>query len=218
MRDSSRAARCFGGSAATAASSARASSRPAAPCSGSMAARIGQRRALAGAPASPLALPEVDPQLALGPPELVQAEVGRDREDPGRKPALGPIASAEAEHLDEDVLGDLLGTRLAADQAADVLQDARREALEQLLERLLVPLLHREHEADVGVGRRGDVRPLGPRRRRMARRRDARHRRAAILGQAGESGIGSRRSPARATRDAPEVATLVWHSAEAANA
>src|SRR5262249_40783873 len=124
IRDRSRAARCFGGSAATAVSSARASSRPAAPCSGSMASGSGSARFARRSPPPPPRLPKVDPQLALGSPELVQAEVGGDGEHPRRQLALRPVALPKPEHLDEHVLRDLLGPRLAAHQPAHVLQDA----------------------------------------------------------------------------------------------
>src|SRR6266516_4837700 len=93
----------------------------------------GELRALAAVVVVPR-LPEVDPEVPLGAPELVQAEVGGDGEEPGREAALGPIALAEAEDLHEDILGHLLGAGLAPDQPARVLEDARAELLEEILE------------------------------------------------------------------------------------
>ena len=145
-----------------------------------MRVRIGQRGLLPALVLLARALPQIDPQLALGTPELVQTEVGGDREHPGGQPALGAVAQPEAEDLDEDVLRDLLGTRLVADQPADVLQDARPEALEQLRKRRLVPLpAPRSMRRDVGVGRRGGTSDPGPRAAAgLARGRDPRHRTA----------------------------------------
>src|SRR5436190_18566131 len=111
-------------------------------------------------------LPEVDPEVPLGAPELVQAEVGGDGEEPGREAALGPIALAEAEDLHEDGLGHLLGAGLAPDQPARVLEDARAELLEEILEGRLVPRLEAEHQGHIGVGggpsRDGRGRRRGP--------------------------------------------------------
>src|SRR2546428_8668868 len=57
-------------------------------------------------------LPEVHSEATLGAADLVQAEVGRDGEEPGREAALRAVAVAEAEDLHEDVLGHLLGSGL----------------------------------------------------------------------------------------------------------
>src|SRR5947199_3391902 len=111
----------------------------------------GELRALAAVVVVPR-LPEVDPEVPLGAPELVQAEIGGDGEEPGREAALGPVAVAEAEDLHEDVLGHLLGAGLAADQPARVLEDAWAELLEEILEGRLVARLEAEHEGHVGVG------------------------------------------------------------------
>src|SRR5437016_3060779 len=114
---------------------------------------VGELRALAAILVLAPSLPEVHPQATLGAPDLVQAEVGRDGEQPGREAALGPVALPEAEDLHEDVLGHLLGPGLAADQPACVLEDARAELLEEILEGRLVPRLEAEHQGHVGVGR-----------------------------------------------------------------
>src|SRR5206468_68944 len=53
---------------------------------------VGELRALAAVVVVPR-LPEVDPEVPLGAPELVQAEVGGDGEEPGREAALGPVAA-----------------------------------------------------------------------------------------------------------------------------
>src|SRR6266849_10091006 len=98
---------------------------------------VGELRTLAALLVVPF-LPQIDAQTALGAPDLVQAEVGRDGVEPGREAALGAVALAEAEDLHEDVLGHLLRTGLAADQPARVLEDARGELLEELLEGVLV--------------------------------------------------------------------------------
>ena len=97
-------------------------------------------------------LPQVDPEPALGSPQLVQRQVGRNGEEPCDEPALGSVAAAEAEHLDEDVLGHLLGARAVAEQPLHILEDSRTEPLEQLAKSRLVVGLYAEHEGDVRVG------------------------------------------------------------------
>src|SRR5438445_2336293 len=95
---------------------------------------VGELRALAAVVVVAPRLPEVHSEATLGAPDLVQAEVGRDGEEPGREAALRPVAVAEAEDLYEDVLGHFLGPGLAADQPPRVLDDARAEFLEEVLE------------------------------------------------------------------------------------
>src|SRR6266702_6234935 len=112
---------------------------------------VGELRALAAVVVAPR-LPEVHSEATLGAADLVQAEVGRDGEEPGREAALRPVAVAEAEDLHEHVLGHFLGPGLAADQPARVLDDARAELLEEVLEGRLVPGLEAEHEGHIGVG------------------------------------------------------------------
>src|SRR5438093_11254557 len=125
---------------------------------------VGELRALAAVVVVAPRLPEVHSEATLGAPDLVQAEVGRDGEEPGREAALRPVAVAEAEDLYEDVLGHFLGPGLAADQPARVLDDARAELLEEVLEGRLVPGLEAEHEGHIGIGG-------GPRRDALGGRR-----------------------------------------------
>src|SRR6266404_2733573 len=95
---------------------------------------VGELRALAAVVVVAPRLPEVHSEATLGAADLVQAEVGRDGEEPGREAALRAVAVAEAEDLHEDVLGHFFGPGLAADQPARVLDDARAELLEEVLE------------------------------------------------------------------------------------
>src|SRR5207245_8336979 len=74
---------------------------------------VGELRALAPVVVVAPRLPEVHSEATLGAPDLVQAEVGRDGEEPGREAALRPVAVAEAEDLYEDVLGPFLGPGFA---------------------------------------------------------------------------------------------------------
>src|SRR5438876_1328134 len=113
---------------------------------------VGELRALAAVVVVASRLPEVHSEATLGAADLVQAEVGRDGEEPGREAALRPVAVAEAEDLHEHVLGHFLGPGLAADQPARVLDDARAELLEEVLEGRLVPGLEAEHEGHIGIG------------------------------------------------------------------
>src|SRR2546427_6680983 len=113
---------------------------------------VGELRALAAVVVVAPRLPEVHSEATLGAPDLVQAEVGRDGEEPGREAAFRPVAVAEAEDLYEDVLGHFLGPGLTADQPPRVLDDARAKFLEEVLEGRLVPCLEAEHEGHIGVG------------------------------------------------------------------
>src|SRR5437870_12142877 len=125
---------------------------------------VGELRALAAVVVVASRLPEVHSEATLGAADLVQAEVGRDGEEPGREAALRAVAVAEAEDLHEDVLGHFLGPGLAADQPARILDDARAELLEEILEGRLVPGLEAELEGNFGsAGGPGRDAPAGRR-------------------------------------------------------
>lgn len=115
-------------------------------------------------PISPLVAialrPEVDPPPPLGPAEIVQAEVGDDLVEPGRKACFGAVAVAEPEDLDEDVLDHFLRPCMATDESPGVGVHTGAMLAKELSEGRLVPPLHAEHEGHVGVrercwGRRG---------------------------------------------------------------